>query len=93
MALVSLVLVVSILRYPAFLTGTNLFNLSRQIAFTAIVAIGVLFVILTGGVDLSLGSTVGMTGFLCGVALSMWHCAAPVGGDHRGGHRRGGGIV
>jgi ribose transport system permease protein len=44
--------------------------LSRQIALTAIVALGVFFVILTGGIDLSLGSIVGLSGFACG--LAMW---------------------
>jgi len=55
---------------PAFLTGTNLYLVSRQIAFTAIVALGVFFVILTAGIDLSLGSVVGLTGFVCGMAMA-----------------------
>ncbi len=68
-ALLLLVVIMSVLKFDAFLSATNLFNLTRQIAFTAIVAIGVLFVILTGGVDLSLGSTVGLTGFVAGFAV------------------------
>jgi ribose transport system permease protein len=37
---------------------------------TAIIALGVFFVILTGGIDLSVGSTVGVSGFLCGLAMA-----------------------
>jgi ribose/xylose/arabinose/galactoside ABC-type transport system permease subunit len=70
-ALLLLVIIMSILRPYSFLSATNLFNLTRQISFTAVVAIGVLFVILTGGVDLSLGSTVGLTGFVAGWAVSI----------------------
>ncbi len=70
-ALIVLVLIMALLKPEAFLSVANLFRLSRQIAFTAIVAIGVLFVILTSGVDLSLGSTVGVTSFACGFIVTM----------------------
>jgi ribose transport system permease protein len=53
-----------------FATPYNFFLVSRQIALTAIVALGVFFVILTGGIDLSVGSTVGLSGFLCGIAMA-----------------------
>ena len=55
---------------PQFATRTNLYFLSRQVAFTAIVALGVFFVILTGGIDLSVGSTVGLSGVVCGLAMA-----------------------
>jgi len=48
---------------------TAFLTVSRQIAFTAIVALGVFCVILTAGIDLSLGSIVGLSGFVCGMAL------------------------
>ena len=47
---------------PAFLTVPNLVNLVRQISINGILAVGVTFVLLTGGVDLSLGSLVALTG-------------------------------
>lgn len=56
-------------RSPEFISPGNLFLVSRQIALTAIVALGVFFVILTGGIDLSVGSAVGLSGFLCGLAM------------------------
>jgi len=47
-----------------FLTGTNLDNLGRQVSIYAIIAIGQLLVILTAGIDLSVGSVVGLSGVI-----------------------------
>jgi inositol transport system permease protein len=41
---------------PRFLNATNLFNVMRQISITGLIALGMTFVILTGGIDLSVGS-------------------------------------
>jgi ribose transport system permease protein len=45
-----------------FLTGDNLANLARQVAIFGIIAVGQLLVILTAGIDLSVGSVLGLTG-------------------------------
>jgi len=55
---------------PQFRTAKNIYLVSRQISFVAIVALGELFVILTSGIDLSVGSTVGLTGMITGLALA-----------------------
>ncbi len=47
---------------PNFLTVPNLVNLVRQISINGILAVGVTLVLLTGGVDLSLGSLVALSG-------------------------------
>lgn len=47
---------------PNFLTIGNLLNVVRQISLNGILAVGVTYVLLTGGVDLSLGSLVALTG-------------------------------
>jgi inositol transport system permease protein len=60
-ALILLFIALSIVR-PGFLTVSNLINLVRQISINGILAVGVTFVLLTGGVDLSLGSLVALTG-------------------------------
>lgn len=52
-----------------FLTGSNLFVLSRQISFVAIIAVGMTFVILTGGIDLSVGSAVALVSVVTGYTL------------------------
>ena len=47
---------------PAFLTSTNIINILRQISVIGTIAIGMTFVIATGGIDLSVGAIVGLSG-------------------------------
>lgn len=47
---------------PAFLTFSNILNVLRQISINAIIAFGMTFVILIGGIDLSVGSVLAATG-------------------------------
>ncbi len=54
---------------PYFLTETNIFNILDQSVVIGIVSVGMTFVILTGGIDLSVGSVAGMTGVILGLAL------------------------
>jgi ribose/xylose/arabinose/galactoside ABC-type transport system permease subunit len=54
----------------AFFSSGNLSNVLRQNAFTAILAAGMGFAILTGGIDLSVGSVVGLSGVLCADILN-----------------------
>jgi len=61
LALLIMMAVIQIMA-PNFLSGSNVYLVSRQIALVAIVAIGELFVILTGGIDLSVGATMGLAG-------------------------------
>ena len=49
-----------------YLTTANLTTITKQVAFNAIIALGMLLVILNGGIDLSVGSTVGLTGAVAG---------------------------
>lgn len=48
-------------RWATFLTPTNLLNLATQISVTAIMAVGMTLVIITGGIDLSVGSLVALS--------------------------------
>ena len=61
LALLIMIAVIQIMA-PNLLSGNNVYLVSRQIALVAIVAIGELFVILTGGIDLSVGATMGLAG-------------------------------
>jgi len=54
---------------PHFLTSNNLLNVLDQSVVVGIVAIGMTFVILIGGIDLSVGSVAGCTGVLLGRGL------------------------
>jgi ribose transport system permease protein len=57
--------VVLALATDGFLTTNNLSNVLRQNAFTAVLAAGMTFVIVSGAIDLSVGSIVGLAGVLC----------------------------
>ena len=68
-----LLFVISSLRYDQFFTATNLMNLFRQSSIIGVIAVGMTFVIITGCIDLSVGSTVAVCGILaakmCGVNI------------------------
>jgi ribose/xylose/arabinose/galactoside ABC-type transport system permease subunit len=57
----------------SFLTEANLLNVLRQNAFTAILAAGMSFAILTAGIDLSVGSVVALAGVICADVLARGH--------------------
>jgi ribose transport system permease protein len=61
------------LKSPAFLSATNLTNLANVIGLFGIFSIGAGLVIITGGIDLSVGSMVALTGILLAMALREWH--------------------
>jgi ribose transport system permease protein len=71
--LLALILIMTVITVfaPNFMTGGNLYLISRQISFVAIVAIGELFVILTGGIDLSVGSVMGLAGVAAAGAMKL----------------------
>ncbi|MDR5758808.1 ABC transporter permease [Caballeronia sp. LZ035] len=53
-----------------FATSQNLFNVTRNFAFVAIVALGMMAVIVTGGIDISVGSTIGLSGVVLSVVMN-----------------------
>jgi ribose transport system permease protein len=69
LALLIMMAVIQIIA-PSFLSGSNIYLVSRQIALVAIVAIGELFVILTGGIDLSVGAIMGLAGVASAGAMA-----------------------
>jgi ribose/xylose/arabinose/galactoside ABC-type transport system permease subunit len=74
--LVVLVVVVNGFAHGAFLTPGNLTNVLRQITYNAILAVGQTFVIITAGIDLSVGSLIELTG----VVMASFANAMPFGG-------------
>ena len=54
---------------PHFLTGSNLLNVLEQTSINAVIAVGMTFVILSGGIDLSVGSLVALSGVALAGAL------------------------
>ncbi len=61
-AVLVLLVVVEALRDPAFATTTNLTSIMRAAAVPVVLALGMTIVLLTGGVDLSIGSMLALTG-------------------------------
>lgn len=61
-----------------FLSAYNVQNTIRWTALYGIISIGVAFVIISGGIDLSIGSVVGLTGSLLAWLLAVKHVSVPV---------------
>lgn len=73
-ALIALVILIVIMSFisPQFRTFSNLLTLLRQASVNGLIAFGMTLVILTGGIDLSVGSTLGLTGALfAGLIVNM----------------------
>jgi ribose transport system permease protein len=61
---------------PRFLGGANLQNMARLIGLYGIFSIGLGIVIITGGIDLSVGSVFALLGILLSMMLTEWHWSA-----------------
>jgi len=69
-ALLILVIVFS-LASPVFLSVENLLNILRQVSIVGICAVGMTFIMLTGGIDLSVGSMIGVSGMTCASLIAL----------------------
>lgn len=74
-----LLLVLFSILAPNFFTTNNLSILSKHVAISAILAIGMTFVILVGGIDLSVGSLAGLGGMVAGYCLTHPLANLPLG--------------
>src|SRR5580704_12980285 len=63
---------------PRFFSGANLGNTANLIGLFGVFSLGVGLVIITGGIDLSIGSMCAVTGVILAMALSEWHWAWPL---------------
>lgn len=79
-ALIALVIIGGLLN-PAFLAPANIVNVLARSAFTGIIAVGMTFVITSGGLDLSVGS---MAAFLAGMAILAMNALVPTMGANWG---------
>ena len=57
-----LVFIIMTVVSDSFLTYNNLSNIGRQVSINAIIAVGMTFAILTGGIDLAVGSVMALSG-------------------------------
>src|SRR5699024_12855972 len=67
--LILLVVVISVLN-TAFLDLSNLLNLLRQVSINGLIAFGMTFVILTGGIDLSVGSILALSSAFTAILIT-----------------------
>ncbi|MBE0685876.1 MAG: ABC transporter permease [Anaerolineaceae bacterium] len=72
MILIGLVILFTIIS-PNFMTSRNLIILIRQVSFAAISAVGVGFVMISGGIDLSIGSQIVMTNVVLSIMMAYWN--------------------
>jgi ribose transport system permease protein len=80
-ALLVLVVVMSI-KEPSFATADNIANITRNFAPFGIMALGMTVVIVTGGIDLSVGSVMGLVAIVAGLFLTWeypWYVAFSMG--------------
>jgi ribose transport system permease protein len=63
---------------PKFLSLVNLSNMANVIGLYGIFSIGLGFVIITGGIDLSVGSMIALAGIVLSMSLREWHWPWPV---------------
>src|SRR5947209_17355948 len=81
-ALLVICIVMGWLQPASFATPENFFNITRNFSFIGIMALGMTVVIATGGIDLSVGSIMGLTAVACGLTLEAgypWWAAVAVG--------------
>ena len=58
---------------PVFLTSSNFLNVFQQISINFVVAVGMTFVIISGGIDLSVGSNIALSGLLMGILMKNYN--------------------
>src|SRR5260221_3559242 len=68
-ALAIICVVMSVLQPDAFASTENFYNITRNFAFIGIMSVGMVAVIITGGIDLSVGTVMGFVGVICGIIL------------------------
>jgi ribose transport system permease protein len=81
---VALLILVTVMAFyePSFGTADNFANMSRNFALFGIMALGMMLVIITGGIDLSVGSVMGLVAIVAGLFLTgeyPWYVAFAMG--------------
>ena len=82
LVLVALVLLFAMMRPGIFLSPQNIINILRQVSVIGIAAAGMTCVIIAGGIDLSVGSLIGVTGVVLALFISPekgWGLGIPLG--------------
>src|SRR5262245_20454474 len=78
LTLLAILCLIVAVRNPQFVSAANIQNMSRLIGMFGIFSIGVGIVIITGGIDLSVGSVFALLGVLLSMMLTEWRWPATV---------------
>src|SRR5438270_3248570 len=77
-ALIALFAIFS-LASPNFLQFDNIVGILLATSVNGVLALGVTFVIITGGIDLSVGTVMTLAAVMSGVFITVWHLPVPLG--------------
>src|SRR6266480_54120 len=77
-ALIAICILFDVLTKGIFLSPQNITNLFRQSSIVGLLAIGMVLVIVSGNIDLSVGSLVGLTGGMAAIFAVNYHLSLPV---------------
>ena len=64
-------------KYPTFLSPVNLLNILQQVSVPGIVAVGMTMVMISGGIDLSVGMLASLVSIVTALGVSKWHLGIP----------------
>jgi ribose/xylose/arabinose/galactoside ABC-type transport system permease subunit len=64
-------------KYPTFISPVNLLNILQQVGVPGIVAVGMTLVMLSGGIDLSVGMLASLVSIVTASAITKWHLGVP----------------
>jgi ribose/xylose/arabinose/galactoside ABC-type transport system permease subunit len=64
-------------RFPTFISPVNILNILQQVGVPGIVAVGMTFVMLSGGIDLSVGMLASLVSIVTATGLAKWHLGIP----------------
>ncbi|MBR5519519.1 MAG: ABC transporter permease [Clostridia bacterium] len=77
--LVGMCLILALTVGNKFLTVSNITSVVRQFSFNALIALGMLLVIITGGIDLSVGSVFAFSGIIACMSITQWGVPVAIG--------------
>jgi ribose transport system permease protein len=77
-SLILLLVIFSILS-PNFMTYNNITTILLMTAVNGILAVGITFIIVTGGIDLSIGTVMTFASVMCGTFITVFHMPVPAG--------------
>src|SRR6202022_4833812 len=60
-------------KFPTFITPVNLLNILQQVGVPGIVAVGMTMVMISGGIDLSVGMLASLVSIVTALGISKWH--------------------